>query len=518
MNLVWHIVRKDFRRLWLPLALWLLLVLGHVSLLFFWDGPMGTNPDALTGKRYFVNTCGGIVMAVGFILAAWLVMEDNLASSTAFWRTRPLGGLRLLAAKSLGALLMFSVLPVLVLVPVWLACGFSVRQLAHAAMELALPQALLSLGAFALGAITESSGQFLVRLLGGSIVLPAYLAWVISQGGHVNEASATRSILVAVLSLATPLAMTAHQFLSRRTARTWTLFVLGLALLWVGGCWWPWDLTGWLRSTPAPNSAGMAGVDITAGALKANRLQSFGSRVPVAIDGKVSGLAPGTHVRVDSVQTYFLGGAEGRGPRLTGVAANAEPSTETIRQAAGLAGSAPNEAAWTATAIENSSTLGDPRPRKAVVKATVLHGAPLGEVPLRAGAELRVGSSYLRVHSVDPVDNGLSVVLDERDAWLTADADIYSHSNVPALRHIRPVADGFLVVNRASGTDVVPVVEDVGTMMADSIMVGRRHLFIPLSANASDEWLKQAVLVKVRFTPGDRIEQAVAGELVPVGR
>lgn len=514
MSLIWHIVRKDFRRLAGPLALWLLLVLGHAALPFEWQGQEITTPASMEGKRYFVMICGVIVMGIGFILAAWLVMEDNLVSTAAFWRTRPVHGLRLLTAKALGALLMLSVLPVVVLTPVWLGCGFSFRELAHAAWEVAAGQALCSLAAFALAGITETSGQFLIRLVGAAIAWPIFMGYVLGNfhGYKLRFPDAvveTRTVLVLALLALIPLVMTVHQFLTRRMMRTCLLLAGGLALMVVGGCWWPWGQAAQFRPQAAGRGAQVPAVSFVAQEIRTN----------FRMEGRVIGLVPGTHISVDRV---FGEWSDGRpGPRLTGMVANRNPPVDVVRHVAGLPAPAVTEATWTAWGREGRGVVEAARENQVklggTVRATVMRGIVLGEVPLRAGATFEVGSSSLRIKSVRSRDEKISVMIEERDAWLTADAGIYSNVYDPVRSRLRPAAEAFVVLNRGRKSEVMSQVEEIGTLKANSILVGRRNIVITPPAE-DENWVEGAVLVKVRFVPEKEITQPLAGEPLALPR
>lgn len=524
MNLVWHIVRKDYRRIGAALHLWLLLVLWHAV------SPMVVGPSDevvssnYEGQRYLANMLGALVVALGFILAAWLVMEDSLVSTAAAWRTRPISGGRLLAAKALGALLMFSVLPVAVLTPVWLWCGFSLREWAYAALEWGLMQAVASLAAFALGGVTLTNRQFLVRLLVGFIALPLYLAYVLGglpgqSGPGPGNVEETRSLLLGVVVALIPLAMVGHQFLTRRTGRTWLVFVAGLGLMWVAGRWWPWNLTRW-HQPPATDTVAAAGPVFTVDRLVTKPLNSLDSRVPLELRGRVTGMAPGTHVRVSRVQSWWTGGeAPIAGGRLSGVETNGQPSEAIVRRVAGLAAPAEGEATWSATGIEQEKFLervdAEHLKWRGMVRATVVQGAVLGELPLRVGATLRSGSSLTRINTLRWVENQVVVQLEERDAWLMTDSQVYSTSYNPAQRRIRPMVDSFVVLNRAESFHQMPGVQEVGTIKSDSLVVGRRNLVITLPEKADPgEWLKGAVILKVRFTPVQKIDRPVSGDPV----
>ena len=539
MSLVWHIVCKDGRRLAGPLALWLVLLLAHTLFVLGWDGVAGIGAPEFEGRRYFVNTCGAMIMGIGFILAAWLVMEDSLVSTRAFWPTRPISGARLLAAKVLGAGLFLSVLPVAVLVPVWLWCGFSWSELARAVLETALPQALCSVAALALGAVTATSGQFLVRLVGGLLGLPFLTTYALGVF-PVHEAvsaslESTRTLIVMGLLGLTPVLMAGHQFLTRRVTRTWLIFGLGAGLMVVAGRWWPWDFMNWFQTRPAAGAATDSGLVFTADRLATEALHSLERQVPVRLGGTVSGLKPGWHVRVDQVRGWWIAGDGSRaGPVFAGVNANGQPATGAVRHLAGLPAPVEDTASWTASAGEAISvlqTLGAPLDGNSeaataaggrlggVVRATLLEGAVLGELPVRVGATLQVGSSLTRVNDVRWVDDLLVVQLEERDAWLTGEAGAYSHNFNPARHRIRPRADGFVVVNRALGLDRLPAVQEIGTMKVNAILVGRRNLVITPpaprgeAAEPSPDWLEGAVIMKVRFHPAGRISQPLSSEV-----
>lgn len=91
MNLILHIVRKDFRHLRLYLAGWLglLMIAPHVVTLDW---------------RLQLFSIGLIVILKIVLLAlivSSLVHNDSLVGSTSFWLSRPVSARQLLAAKSL---------------------------------------------------------------------------------------------------------------------------------------------------------------------------------------------------------------------------------------------------------------------------------------------------------------------------------------------------------------------------------------------------------------------------------
>jgi hypothetical protein len=123
----------------------------------------------------------------------------------------------------------------------------------------------------------------------------------------------------------------------------------------------------------------------------------------------------------------------------------------------------------------------------------------------------------LRIKSVRSLDDKLSVMIEERDAWLTADAGTYAKLYDPARSRIRPPGEGFVVLNRDRTGEITADVVEIGTLKANSILVGRRNIVITPPADDED-WQEGAVLVKVRFVPEKEITQALAGDPLALSR
>ena len=245
MNLIWHIARKDLHRFWVPLTLFCAVALmrfgAGISLL----ASSGSDDAWFNHMAVYANVLWGIGLVVTYLLVAGVVQEDSVAGP-AFWQTRPISGSRLLAAKALGLVLMFGVLPVVLTVPWWLGCGFGWAEMARAAMETFAVQMGVALLALPCAAVTSSYGRFLLW------TFVAAVAWV--TGGivfieHVAIPHETISPWIGVMRLlVTGLAAGAgcvvvavHQFVTRRTPVSIALILLtALAMAAVGG-WWTWD-------------------------------------------------------------------------------------------------------------------------------------------------------------------------------------------------------------------------------------------------------------------------------------
>jgi hypothetical protein len=172
MNLALHIVRKDVRRLWFPVVLWLGLIMGK----HFVDWRRlhaVSGDDGAWGQRMIIASIllAGFHAFVGYVLAAAVVMEDPPTGTNPFWRTRPIAGRQLLAAKLLACGAIFIVLPVLVSLPWWFANDTKSLGIALPLGEFVLKQFSLTLAAIVVASFTGSFGRF----LGWSLVLPVTL-------------------------------------------------------------------------------------------------------------------------------------------------------------------------------------------------------------------------------------------------------------------------------------------------------------------------------------------------------
>ncbi len=124
MNLMLHIVRKDFLRLRWPLAGGLALVAANLAIGFaviLADGLGGWSNERL---QEVTTGLLGLQLLATFVLTAMLVQEDGLVGSTQFWLTRPISNARLLAAKLAGWVLLLWLPAVVLTLPWWIACGF----------------------------------------------------------------------------------------------------------------------------------------------------------------------------------------------------------------------------------------------------------------------------------------------------------------------------------------------------------------------------------------------------------
>lgn len=248
MKLTWHLIAKDFRRLRWALAAWLALFVLQVAVGFMLLRGNGADLD----KPVVLQLTGALLVFVqllsGYLLVGRMVHEDPVVGTQAIWLTQPIAAWRLLVAKLLGAGLMFGLLPVLVMVPWWLSCGFGWPEFWRAALvALAWQAGMVILGMW-LASIADTVGRFLLwTLVLVAAVITAELTFVLtgaqpSQPDASVELVVTRQWVALGFLLATGLTVTVHQYLSRR--RRWSVVysVLGLGLAVLAMIHWPWTV------------------------------------------------------------------------------------------------------------------------------------------------------------------------------------------------------------------------------------------------------------------------------------
>lgn len=165
MILLWHIVRKDMRRLALPWAAWLALLAGGMLWTRIHDfaGPTRFPLDgwsfdpAMLGRVLLVAECLG-----AFLLAGGLMLQDPVMGSTSQWLTRPVSRYRMLAAKLIGALVVVGAAPVVVLVLTSWASGASSADAATAVRTLIYWFLWLAMPGLAIASLSRDFGRFVL--------------------------------------------------------------------------------------------------------------------------------------------------------------------------------------------------------------------------------------------------------------------------------------------------------------------------------------------------------------------
>jgi hypothetical protein len=245
MNLTWHIVKKDLVRMRLPVLVWAVFLSVQVvvsdrllsirSVDYTWFANMGM----------LLNLLAAVGLLASFILAAALVLDDPLAGPDPSWVTRPISGGRLLRAKLLWAVLVFGLIPVLLWVPWWLYCDFTLGEMVYAAGRVLCVQASAVISGFVLASLAGQAGRFVlfsVLVLAASLVaVMNFVTWTGAQALGADLLQ-TRLLLATGLLLVAGAAVVGRQYLTRRLVSSAALLTVGVILAGSIVLWWPWNL------------------------------------------------------------------------------------------------------------------------------------------------------------------------------------------------------------------------------------------------------------------------------------
>ncbi|MEO6994376.1 MAG: hypothetical protein ABI273_12150 [Lacunisphaera sp.] len=185
MNLVWHLIKKDFSHNWLGIRIW---ALSGIAAVYFavnpirdlgtWGGEMGI---------CCLMTHGVLVLG----LIASIYQEDSRVDSEGFLLTRPISPRRLLSAKLGLVLALFVVVPLLFL--------FGERMIKPAASwaprfgTIGLNLTFIVLAASAVAACCKSSSRYLLALCA------VFFGFGFSRLGFSSLVEATPLVLRALL-------------------------------------------------------------------------------------------------------------------------------------------------------------------------------------------------------------------------------------------------------------------------------------------------------------------------------
>ncbi len=175
MNLTFHIIKKDLRRMSWLIGAWLLAT----GLAFAKTGAHFPSqwPDFV---QVFARFTAGVLILV---LIASIVQEDCLVENRVFWRTRPISGTRLLTAKLIQLIGLFVILPVVTGL-LWSGAKngrFDMNADAAQTLGIGVSIALcLTLCWAALASCTKDLGRFFLSLL-FCVVVTLFLSFVLQK-------------------------------------------------------------------------------------------------------------------------------------------------------------------------------------------------------------------------------------------------------------------------------------------------------------------------------------------------
>ncbi len=498
MRLVWHIVRKDLRRFALPIAVWLLTLTGPTILGLSTPKPEGhlaLNLEMMLGaQKTAVRFMDFALLLFGYLLAGSIVLEDSLAGSAEFWKTRPVSGARLMAAKGLGAACVLVILPLIVLTFVWCANGFGWADLTAATGSFFVAQARLLLLALALAALSRSLAQFvlytlvLIGVAGGCIAVSELMVGIVPP--HIR---ASRDLLALRLIPVVALLVIPLQFLARRSRDAWTLIGLAFIAFFFIRVAWPWDVVSGARTSRhaarfQERLEDRAAAVVVEPTFRKSRPDS--SEMP-NLFGRTAWVAGGFYAPTfaktsDGFYAMRSSGVwEGEaGLRLLGFKHDDSLRCQLIG------------AQWPKRNAENPELVG-------ALEIWFVRPRIVGEAPLRVGEHFQSGANLTRVLFLERNESNRldAVFIEERDSETGALAG-WGSNWTPGDAQRSVHIDQYCLVNRAKQKAQALYGGGIGAIDLNAVVVQYRRLHVA----GEDDW-GDGTLVKIRFECDHRFER-----------
>jgi len=229
-----HLMRYDARALKTPLLVWAAVLALQLAIVAV--GPLVFGEVDRSGRVVVDWGQGGTVLrlAMTVILAALLLQRDTPVGTSAFWLTRPIAGRAMWSAKLLSLAGWCAALPAVLggLLFVWL--GVSAVAAMRVAGQMFVEQAIFVAFAVAIASLTATLAHFVLAAMGGMVVVWMLTPALRTLRGVVPAITVPYpdAILHAWIGsvLFAAVAISAHQYLTRRHARGWMVAVACLML------------------------------------------------------------------------------------------------------------------------------------------------------------------------------------------------------------------------------------------------------------------------------------------------
>jgi hypothetical protein len=285
-HLVWH----DTRALRVTLSIWMAILTLQVVVIAI--GPVLVG-RTIGDEMSDINAGQGMLVvrfAMTVILTAMIIQRDTGVGTTAFWLTRPIPRAAMWTAKLVGIAGWCLVLPALVVWALFVGLGLSAGSAFGAAWVLLGEQTMVVAFSLMAASLTETLAHFVVAGLAGFAVVWLFTVntrvWRDAMPQLITLSSPDAILLAWMITVVGgALAVSAHQYFTRRRIRAWVLAVVCLAVA--------QGTLVLVRNTPAQDPrmwssrayTPPAGVDV--------RLGDSVTDEPVSIQGSAKKPAPG---------------------------------------------------------------------------------------------------------------------------------------------------------------------------------------------------------------------------------
>ena len=247
MNLVWHLIRKDFRHLRFYLAGWFGLVILRAAVIGC--GPLDSSTWDFSSFNYYEVLAWFPQICLLAIMIARLVHDDILVGSTAFWLDRPITGRQLLLGKSL-FLGLTVILPLFVVELLLLGFhGVTLHDVFRSIPQILAYELLLISLLLLLAAVTRKLVHAaLLGLLGvaGWMLFYNFSRSLFFKQVDLGDSfgitlATSREIAILLTHIGVAGIVVGHQYLTRRTGKSATLACSGLLVVGLFTRIWSWD-------------------------------------------------------------------------------------------------------------------------------------------------------------------------------------------------------------------------------------------------------------------------------------
>ncbi len=233
MRHIIHLIWFDLKAAKNLIAVWAAILIVQAIVLAI--GP--ERPDPASSINGLAADLGALIVRFGITVAfaAILIQQDVLVGTTAFWRTRPVGRLTMMAGKLAVVLIVLVLLPAFVMGLLLLSLGLwpsdalagalsiAAEQLAVAGLSVGIAVVTATLAHFAIAAVCVLFSMMMLT----RIALPALFgAWP----GLFFRLSGPPAVALFAIVLVGVAAVSANQFLTFRTRRSGLVIVATVLL------------------------------------------------------------------------------------------------------------------------------------------------------------------------------------------------------------------------------------------------------------------------------------------------
>jgi ABC-type transport system involved in multi-copper enzyme maturation permease subunit len=532
MNIVAHVLKKDIRRTRILLSVWLLLVVLQCVLI-----GSGINPgDRLMQALYsMISVLVPLFQAlVLIVIVPHVVQDEPLVGTTAFWFTRPISRQVLLKSKALFALLVLVLPPLGAEVIVLAANGATAHDISLAVPEIVMGQAAFILCIAILAVVTPNFGRFAVFgavLFVAMIIIQMAIAWTtlylnpesMMFSGQNFSLMKSREVVASLLMILIPGVMIAHQYLTRKTARTVAGAIAGVVLIFVMQSFWPWDFL-------KPDFVAANDPKFDAGAVKVSLGSSvFSSEVPTmrgqgapqkSIQAEISrqGVPKGYVLEVKEVHPHLTmpDGHPLDAKKAQNIYYGGDPDSEALEFALGGTpvvnarnnSNTPNVSLFTLDAGTYNKYAATPLKFSASVDFGASRYVVTAEMPLVKGSRYDHASEHVVVTDVLKQPDGVDIVLSQRRLHLLF--DLKEDQNPQRGFDGRKIV--YVLLNKKRREAFIP---KQGNSFNFNVQVGSQRLVneplrlsfgadqnrSQLAPDLTPEWLVDASLERLALTP-----------------